>query len=177
MMTGVYAARNIMGGHYDVWGVNTEKEYHEEERDGSARVGDRMVPSRVPGTIGETAGWVEEEEFEEEVIEEVFARLDPVALGVAVGVVSGLCIFLATAILLIKGGPLVGPTLSLLGQFLFGFQVTWGGALIGLIEGGLGGFTIGYVTARLRNWGMKTYGEFIRRRGEAANRRNLLDKV
>jgi protoporphyrinogen oxidase len=30
MVTGVYAARNIMGGDHDVWAVNTEKEYHEE---------------------------------------------------------------------------------------------------------------------------------------------------
>jgi len=29
MMTAMLAARNIMGGHYDCWAVNTEAEYHE----------------------------------------------------------------------------------------------------------------------------------------------------
>ena len=30
MLTGVYAARNISGQHYDTWSVNTESEYHEQ---------------------------------------------------------------------------------------------------------------------------------------------------
>jgi len=46
MLTGVYAARNIVGETNDVWAVNTEMEYHE---DGKARtvVGDRGVPTPV----------------------------------------------------------------------------------------------------------------------------------
>ena len=30
MLTGVYAARNIMGAAYDLWEVNVERSYHEE---------------------------------------------------------------------------------------------------------------------------------------------------
>jgi protoporphyrinogen oxidase len=30
MLTAVLAARNILGGHYDLWQVNVEQEYHEE---------------------------------------------------------------------------------------------------------------------------------------------------
>ncbi len=30
MLTAVLAARNILGGHYDLWKVNVEQEYHEE---------------------------------------------------------------------------------------------------------------------------------------------------
>jgi hypothetical protein len=172
MVTGVYAARNIMGGHHDVWAVNTEKEYHEEGQSASINAGDRMVPARVQVTVEEPLM-----ETEEELIEIVFSKLDPVALGVAIGTVSGLVIFIATAILIIKGGPVVGPRLSLLGHFLLGFQVTWGGSLVGFLEGGLGGFAIGYLCASLRNWGMKAYAQFMRWRGEAARRRNLLDKV
>ena len=33
MMTGVYAARNLLGAHYNVWDVNVEESYHEETRD------------------------------------------------------------------------------------------------------------------------------------------------
>jgi len=32
MMTALLAARNIDGGHYDCWQVNTDAEYHEEQR-------------------------------------------------------------------------------------------------------------------------------------------------
>jgi protoporphyrinogen oxidase len=172
MVTGVYAAGNIMGGNHDVWSVNTEKEYHEEGKSTPVNAGDRMVPARVQVTVEEPFM-----EAEEELIEIVFARLDPVALGVAVGTVSGLVIFFATAILVIKGGPVVGPTLSLLGNFLYGFDVTWGGALVGLLEGGMVGFGIGYLGASFRNWGMKAYAQFMRWRAEAAPRRNLLDKI
>ena len=44
MLSGVYAARNVVGGSYDVWDVNVEPEYHEEVRSG----GDRFVPRRSP---------------------------------------------------------------------------------------------------------------------------------
>ena len=173
MVTGVYAAHNIMGGHHDVWSVNTEKEYHEEGREGIlSNAGDRMAPRRIHVSTESPLN-----EVEAEFIGFVFAKLDPVALGVAVGTVSGIIIFLATAILVIKGGPVVGPTLSLLGNFLYGFEVTWGGALVGLVEGGLVGFGIGYIVATLRNWTIKAYARLIRSREEAARRRNLLDKV
>lgn len=42
MMTGLMAARNIMGGSYDVWRVNSDAEYLEEEP--SEEQGSRMVP-------------------------------------------------------------------------------------------------------------------------------------
>lgn len=32
MMTAMLAVRNIQGGHYDCWKVNTEAEYHEESK-------------------------------------------------------------------------------------------------------------------------------------------------
>lgn len=32
ILAGLYAARNIMGGNFNVWEVNTEEEYHEERR-------------------------------------------------------------------------------------------------------------------------------------------------
>jgi len=171
MVTGVYAAQNIMGGNQDVWAVNTEKEYHEEGQSTPGNAGDRMVPARVQVNVEESLT------EEEEIIEIVFARLDPVAMGVAFGTVSGLVIFIATAIQIIKGGTAVGPNLSLLGHYLFGFQVTWGGALVGFLEGGIGGFAIGYLGASFRNWSMEAYAQFMRWRGEADRRRHLLDKV
>jgi protoporphyrinogen oxidase len=45
MMTGLMAARNIMGAHYDLWRVNSDAQYLEEER--GADEGARIVPRRV----------------------------------------------------------------------------------------------------------------------------------
>ena len=32
MVTGIYAARNVAGAQHDVWSVNTERSYYEEQR-------------------------------------------------------------------------------------------------------------------------------------------------
>ena len=87
----------------------------------------------------------------ERVIIEAFAKLDRGALGLAVGTLSGLAVFLATIILVIKGGEIVGPNLALLGQFFFGYTVTVTGAFIGLVYGFVLGFVVGWLIALLRN--------------------------
>ena len=79
-------------------------------------------------------------------------RLNGVILGLVLGLLFGFGIFLATIILLIKGGEQVGPHLALLGQFFIGYRVTFGGSLIGFLYGLLSGFIIGYVLASLYNW-------------------------
>jgi hypothetical protein len=33
MLTAMLAARNILGGEFDLWQVNVEQEYHEEGRE------------------------------------------------------------------------------------------------------------------------------------------------
>ncbi len=45
MLIGVYAARNILGGKYDIWSVNTEKEYHEEGKIKATSTRDRLKPT------------------------------------------------------------------------------------------------------------------------------------
>ena len=45
MMTGLMAARNIMGASYDLWRVNSDAQYLEEES--GAEQGSRMVPRRL----------------------------------------------------------------------------------------------------------------------------------
>ncbi len=169
MLTAVYAARNMVGSEYDIWSVNVEKEYHEETRAPAPE--DRAVPMRV--TVPEEV----EAARADELIKAAFARLDPLALGVAVGSVCGVGLFLATALLVVKGGPVVGPNLSLLGNYLLGFKATWGGAFLGLLESGVGGFGLGYGIAGLRNWGMAAYARMVKDRAEAEESRDLLDRV
>ena len=79
------------------------------------------------------------------------ARLDPVALGAASGVVCGLAVFAATAILLLKGGAPAGPNLALLAQYFPGYTVTPAGSLVGLLYGAASGFVLGWAAATLRN--------------------------
>jgi hypothetical protein len=161
MLTGIYAARNITGEKLDVWSVNTEKEYLEEEQATASRSGDRLVPVGIIPAISET------DANAEVILETIFARLDPVAMGGAVGIVSGLLLFLATAILLLKGGTVIGPNLSLLSHYLLGYQVTWAGAFLGLVEAGVIGFILGYLFASLRNLGLVIYAYFIKRRAQS----------
>jgi len=103
--------------------------------------------------------------------------LDPLSLGTAIGIVSGIGLFLATAILLLKGGEVIGPTLSLLGNYLFGFKVGWKGAFLGMFEAGVMGFILGNLTASLRNLGMSAYIALVHRRAEIKARCKLLEKV
>ena len=171
MLTGVYAARNVVGEKYDVWSVNTEMAYHEDGQISDAMAGDRLLPVRLAprGEVLPTAL--------DAALDAVWAKLDPLALGIAVGVVSGIGLFLATIVLLLQDGPGVGTTLSLLGHYLLGFQSTWAGALIGLVEAGVGGFILGYLGAEVKNWGLIGYAALVRRRAEAEERRDLLEKV
>jgi hypothetical protein len=169
MLTGVYAAHNLNGGEYDVWSVNTEAAYQEEISEPRPAL-DRLTPIPIQQSASTALS-------EEQIIRRAFARLDPVALGAAFAFVAGFGLFLATAVLLLRGGPTVGSTLSLLGQFLVGFRVSWPGAVVGSLEGGAVGFALGYAAAELRNQALAAYGRLLKRRADAELRSRMLDEV
>ena len=105
------------------------------------------------------------QELENQLVIAAFARLRPVALGIAVGAVVGLALFVATAKLLLVAtgdGP-VGPHLSKLGHFLPGYTVSWGGAFLGLGYGALVGFVAGVGLAWLLNLSHTVYVLSVRR--------------
>src|SRR2546430_16762279 len=79
-------------------------------------------------------------------------RLNAAAQGVVTGLIAGLAIFIATNWLIIKGGPVVGPHLALLGQFFIGYRVTFVGSLLGFAYGFVLGFGFAYGVARMHNW-------------------------
>jgi protoporphyrinogen oxidase len=146
MMTAILAAENILGAKHDVWEVNVEEEYHEEvaEDEGrqithKARGGDRLVPERL------------EVDPVLQAIERAYARYDPVALGASLAVVLGGGLFLATTLLLLRGGEDVGVHLSLLGNYFVGYKVSWPGALVALVQGGIAGFLFGFLLAKAVN--------------------------
>jgi hypothetical protein len=78
-------------------------------------------------------------------------RLNARAWGLAVGLLFGLVLFIATNILVLKGGPAVGPHLGLLGAFLPGYRVTLGGSFIGFIYAFIIGYGIGWTIGRVYN--------------------------
>ncbi len=79
-------------------------------------------------------------------------RLNAAVSGLVTGIMVGLAVFVATNWLVLKGGDVVGPHLSLLGQFFVGYEVTFLGSLIGFGYGLVGGFLVGYSVAKLYNW-------------------------
>jgi len=88
---------------------------------------------------------------DQQIMERAFGRLDAVAMGLAVGCVAGVGLALATAVLLLQGGSLVGLHLMRLGYFLPGYAVSWPGVGIGLIDGAVAGFVLGLLVAWLWN--------------------------
>jgi hypothetical protein len=83
-----------------------------------------------------------------------FARMDAVALAVALGTVCAVGLFLMTAVLLVKGAPPgmhVGPNLGVLGVYLPGYSVSWGGSVVGALYAGIVGAVTGFVWAVMWN--------------------------
>lgn len=108
-----------------------------------------------------TESFTDEEKALEDVVLTRLMRLNATIYGIVFGLLSGLIIFVATIWLVIKGGPVVGPNLSLLNQFFIGYRVTVGGAFLGLLYGFILGFVVGFCIASIYNW-------ILARRGQAA---------
>ncbi len=108
---------------------------------------------------------------------QAFAPLHRLAMGMAWGVVFGGLVFLMTVTLLVKGGEVVGPNLALLGQYFFGYSVTWAGAVIGLLWGFGTGFVLGWLFAVIRNIVFWFWLTLIRSRAEMEQYGDFLDHM
>ena len=78
-------------------------------------------------------------------------RLDAVAQAVTTGLLAAAIVFVATNWLVLKGGPVVGPNLALLGQFFLGYRVTFLGSLVGAAWAFVYGAAAGYAVSRIYN--------------------------
>ena len=78
-------------------------------------------------------------------------RLEALVQGLSWGLVAGLGLFLATNWLVLKGGRVVGPHLSLLRQFFIGYEVSFVGSLIGFAYAFACGFVAGYLVSIVYN--------------------------
>lgn len=76
-------------------------------------------------------------------------RLNAKALGLAAGILWGISVFLLTAWIIIIDSP--GSTLMLLNKIYIGYDVSWTGAVIGLVYGFVDGLIGGLLLAWIYN--------------------------
>jgi hypothetical protein len=62
------------------------------------------------------------------------------ALGLSLGVVWGLAVFVVTLLAIMRG---IGHTLQLLGGYYLGYTVSYPGSVVGLVWGFANGFVVG----------------------------------
>ena len=72
-------------------------------------------------------------------------------MAIVAALLGASAMFVMTSWLLIKGGPQVGPHLRLLGQYFYGYSVSWPGAFIGSFYGALIGGIVGWLIGALYN--------------------------
>ena len=88
---------------------------------------------------------------DEERLVQAVVRINANILGLVLGVLLALIIFVATNWLLVKGGDQVGAHLQLLGQYYLGYSVSFVGSIIGMGYGFVTGYLIGRFTAVVYN--------------------------
>jgi hypothetical protein len=70
---------------------------------------------------------------------------------IAIGLLLGLGLLVATNVLVVKGGETVGPHLSLLRLYFPGYSVTFVGSVIGFVYAFVVGYGIGRAIAPVYN--------------------------
>ncbi len=154
MLTGLLAARNVAtGAGHDVWGVNTDRGYHEEV----AVVADRTAEDAATAPA--------------------FTRLDSIAFGAAVGSVGALCLPVVTLHLALAGSARAVALASLLAHFFPGYSVSLSGSVLGVAYGASAGFVGGWGFAALRNLVLFVYLAVVHRRADWQALSRVLDYV
>jgi hypothetical protein len=87
----------------------------------------------------------------ERLLEATLARLNARILGLTLAFLGAAGLFVATLVLLVKGGAQVGKHLRLLRHFFPGYDVTWSGLLLSIPYGAAAGFVAGYLISRVYN--------------------------
>ena len=88
---------------------------------------------------------------EDELLRKAVLRFNGRLVGLIFGLIAGIGLFVATNILVLKGGNQVGPHLILLAQFFPGYRVTFMGSIVGFVYAAVVGFVIGWVLGAVYN--------------------------
>lgn len=97
-----------------------------------------MTPTRVTST-------------ERRLVRASIVRLRARVTALVFACAGGVGLFVATAWLVIRGGPRVGEHLLLLNNYFPGYEVTWVGSFLGLFYGAGLGAVVGWLLAWLYN--------------------------
>jgi len=152
MQTGTLAAKNCTGESHDLWSINEEKSYLEE--DGATK----EVPA-IP----------------EKVLIGAFARMDKLAFATAVGTICGLIVLGATLWIISRGGDVLNSHLRLLGQYFIGYTVSVKGGFIAFGYSFFWGFLCGWLFAYLRNLFLAIYIYNVKRKVELLSLKDFFD--
>jgi hypothetical protein len=90
-------------------------------------------------------------EQEQREIRRAFQRTSEQGWGLALGFLAAVVLFVATAILVARGGPDVGRHLGMLSVYLPGYSVSWPGAFIGAAYAFFLGYGAGRTVATIYN--------------------------
>jgi protoporphyrinogen oxidase len=178
MLTAMLAVRNILGSNYDLWLVNTDKEYHEDIS------GTETIDVDELSTLGGTqpshprlVTMKDERLASFDLLIKAFAKMDKFAFALAVGSASGLAILVSTLWLTLTGVESRDPDFILLGQYFIGYTVSIRGAVVGLGYCFLWGFIFGWLYAYLRNLSISGYLHWVKRQAESRSFKDFLDYI
>lgn len=88
---------------------------------------------------------------QQEELRRAIRRLNARAWGIAGGLLLGIGLFVATNILVVKGGTNVGQHLSLLAIYFPGYRVTFLGSFVGFVYAFVVGYALGRVIGSVYN--------------------------
>ena len=153
MLTGLMAAQNVAGSDHDLWTVNEDEEYLEEDKN------KEKLRQLLP----------------ENTLIRAFARMDKLGFATAVGTVSGLLFFLATLWLMIRGRAPGSPDLEFLSEYFAGYSMTVEGAFVAFLYTFISGFLFGWLFAYLRNLFLGMYLYHLKKKAELLSLRDFVD--
>lgn len=151
MITGLMAVENLSGANHDLWALNDEEEYLEEEQ-----VNKEAFPVQLADMLKIT-----------------FARMDKLGFATAIGFSSGLISFLATLWLTIKSPDNLSDFIFLY-QYINGHTFTVQGAFLTFAYTFFWGFLFGWMFAYIRNLFIALYIFYLRRKAEVLSFRDFM---
>lgn len=112
----------------------------------------------------------------DQALELAFAPLNKRAFGTALGSAGAVLMVLVTVAVLVTDRAQEFP-LGLLGQYLYGYTVSWPGVLVGAGWGFVVAFVAGWFFAFCRNAALAITAFAIRTRAELTETRDFLDHI
>jgi hypothetical protein len=91
------------------------------------------------------------DEQEELVLRRTALRIHERGWGIAAGLMLGLSLFVATNVLVLKGGEEVGPHLGLLSVYFPGYRVSFLGSFVGFVYAFVLGYLVGATICAIYN--------------------------